>query len=146
MNISLKFLTFVEMNYEMEEVIIRSSTKEGQYKEILTKGTMLHQGLIYKKLIHREIGLYDEKYAFASDYAFCMKSFYNQSKKFSSLYNPSVNFEMGGVGGSNKSREEYDRIQEEYGLRTKKFNLLKKVVNYVVPYGFILLSRKIRKR
>ena len=37
MNISLKFLTFVEMNYEMEEVIIRSSTKEGQYKEILTQ-------------------------------------------------------------------------------------------------------------
>lgn len=109
---------------------------------------LCHQGLIYKKNIHEQYGLYDENYKFAADYDFCIKAFYKKHIKISTVFLPLANFPWGGVGASELSIKEFAAIQIKYGFvptppsPTQIF--IKKAVKFFIPYGLLFLYRKIK--
>lgn len=109
---------------------------------------LCHQGLIYKKNIHEQYGLYDENYKFAADYDFCIKAFYKKHIKISELFLPLINFSVGGLGECEASRQEFHLIQIKYGFAppppspTQIF--IKEAVKFFIPYGLLFLYRKIK--
>lgn len=110
----------------------------------LKHGSMSHQGLIYSTKFHNEY-LYDECYKFASDFDFEVKSFFNKELHIEKRFLPTVNFLIGGVGGSADSETEIRNIKEKYGFRQKEKLTLKKVIKWFVPFGILELLKKIRK-
>lgn len=116
------------------------------YEEKLLYGSMSHQGIIYEKKLHTEVGLYDEQYKFASDYDFCIRAFLNKKLQYSFIYVPYVNFLSGGVGNSQKSGEEIENIQIKYDLNLSKLKItIKKIIKYLLPHGIWILLQKIKK-
>ena len=72
-----------------------------------------HQGVIYSTKFHNEY-LYDECYKFASDFDFEVKSFFNKELHIEKRFLPTVNFLIGGVGGSADSETEIRNIMGEH--------------------------------
>ncbi len=129
------------LHFYSKDILLHS---ELRYKESLYTSAILHQGLIYKKSLHDTVGLYDEQYRYAADYNFCVKAFLKKNILFSYVYTPCVNFDLGGVGESKKSREEFLTIQDREGFGLKPLPLYKKILKYITPYGLLVLRRKMQ--
>lgn len=109
----------------------------------LKRGSMSHQGLIYSIRFHDDF-LYDEKYRFASDYDFEIKAFYNKDIKIEKRFLPTVNFLIGGIGGSSDSEREIIEIKEKNGFRNKDKLTPKKILKWFIPFGILELLSFIR--
>ena len=116
---------------------------EIKYPSFLSKATMNHQGLFYRRDFHKEL-LYDESYKYAADYDFCIKSFFSKKLKIQTIFSPCVNFIIGGVGFSGVSIKEFNSIQVKYGFAKKKKITIKDVIKWFIPSGLLLLKKNIR--
>lgn len=118
---------------------------EIRYPDILYHSAMCHQGFLYKKDFHAKHGLYDEIYKFAADYDFCTKAFYTSNINIGTLFTPVVNFSGGGVGESELSIKEFEKIQIKNGFKNP-LSKLKQIIKYCTPYGIIHLYRNLKNR
>lgn len=116
---------------------------EIKYPSFLSKATMNHQGLFYRRDFHNEL-LYDESYKYAADYDFCIQSFFSKKLKIQTIFSPCVNFIIGGVGFSSISIKEFNSIQIKYGFAKKKKITIKDVIKWFIPSGLLLLKKNIR--
>ena len=118
-----------------------------RYHDNLIGSAMLHQGTIYKRNIHTDLGLYDETYKYAADYDFSFKLYSLSNLKEIFLFIPVINFGLGGLGESAKSQKEANEIRVKNGFIKNK-NVKKRVIFFVklfIPYGVLLMLRKIRE-
>lgn len=119
---------------------------EVRYPAFLEHGSMSHQGLFYKRELHDKFGLYDEKYRFASDYDFELKALY-KNDNFLVEGNPSVYFELGGVGGSDASEKEIIEIKRKNNLYPPASvkQAVKDFIKLLVPPVFSKLAKLVIK-
>lgn len=124
-----------------------------RHETILPISAMLHQGMIYKKSFHDKNSLYDERYKYAADYNFIVKYFYNKNVNFSYIYDPCVNFLVGGMGDSIEADKEFDSIRRENGFITQEFRKKKALkdtfkffIKAIIPYGIIIFIHNMKKR
>lgn len=114
-------------------------------ENVLSESAILHQGIFYKKEFHQQYGLYNEEIRYASDYDFCVKAFYNKDLKINYIYNPLINFILGGVGETDISVKEFLEIQVKNNFiePPKKRPFIIKLIKLFIPYGILLLKEKI---
>ncbi|KKR22172.1 MAG: Glycosyltransferase [Candidatus Moranbacteria bacterium GW2011_GWA2_39_41] len=97
--------------------------------EILPTQPMQHPAIYYKKELHSEFGLYDESYAIAADYLFCLKAFYFGKAVVKMIDAITNNFVMDGMSSNNakECEAENKRLRKELGIKTsiKISNLIK---------------------
>ena len=84
----------------------------------LYRKPMQHPALFYKKRLHNRFGLYSEEYRIASDYLFCIKSFFIGGATIIPLDLVVSNFVLDGISSTQTSlcQAENRRIWEETGL------------------------------
>ena len=115
------------------------------YPAYLPEGTLYHQGMIYKKKLHSEYGLYDEAYKYAADFDFILKALYNKNFNYAYIYTPFVNFPTGGLGESKTAISETTAILTKYGfLKSETMrhiikNKLKYCIKLFLPFGILEL-------
>lgn len=137
------------MNFWQDGYKIHS---EMRYRDKLLYDAMAHQGIIYAKKIHVNVGLYDEQYKFAADYDFCIRAFLKNTVQYSFIHAPYIDFVVGGLGDSLEALDEFYSVQLKHGLRLAESSkhflrkiTLKKIIKCFIPYGILVLIRKIKK-
>lgn len=88
-----------------------------------------HPGLVVKKQIFIEIGLFDLNYRYAADLDWILKMTF--AKKYIGIRNDNsfVNYSMGGVGNSFKSLKESIEIYSKYNN-----SIIFKIKSYIIGY------------
>jgi glycosyltransferase involved in cell wall biosynthesis len=87
--------------------------------DALLEHPMQHPALYYKKSLHDDFGLYDERYMIAADYLFCLKAFYHGKGSLSPIDRTVVNFIKDGRSSKHKYRSLWEnyRAKRDAGLR-----------------------------
>ena len=84
---------------------------------------MQHPALFYRKKLHEKYGLYDESYRIASDYVFCLKTFFLNKVNIIEIEAVLVNFVMDGLSSENfwKTQIENKKALRSVGLKNRNF-------------------------
>lgn len=67
-------------------------------------GTPCHQGIVYKKELHRRLGDYNSQYKIAADWDFFLRVYDDKSCNIKNLYRAVAAFRLGGLSGSNDKK------------------------------------------
>lgn len=93
---------------------------------------MQHPALYYRCNCHEKFGFYDESYAIAADYLFCLKVFWAGRTRAERIDPVVVNFVLDGVSSQKKwrCRRETWRARREMGLRSNLWFDLKNEIKH----------------